>query len=80
MGAGFLTAAVPAGASVFKMREVSRHKSIQVLADHVRNGRGSLRRMALDKVDGEPALGSTLGPELIAVGFEEGPRRLSLSA
>jgi len=31
----FLTAAACAGASVFRMREVSRHKSIQVLADYV---------------------------------------------
>ncbi len=35
--AGFLTAAARAGASVFKMREVSRHKSMQVLADYVRD-------------------------------------------
>lgn len=33
--AGFLTAAASAG--VFKMREVSRHKSMQVLADYVRH-------------------------------------------
>ncbi len=35
--AGFLTAAARAGASVFKMREVSRQKSMQVLADYVRD-------------------------------------------
>jgi integrase len=35
--AGFLTAAARTGASVFKMREVSRHKSMQVLADYVRD-------------------------------------------
>jgi len=35
--AGFLTAAARSGASVFKMREVSRHKSMQVLADYVRD-------------------------------------------
>src|SRR3954454_10597333 len=34
---GFLTAAARAGASVPKMREVSRHKSMQVLADYVRD-------------------------------------------
>ncbi len=34
---GFLTAAARAGASIFKMREVSRHKSMQVLADYVRD-------------------------------------------
>ena len=35
--AGFLTSAAAAGASVRKMREVSRHKSVQVLSDYVRN-------------------------------------------
>jgi len=35
--AGFLTAAARSGAFVFKMREVSRHKSMQVLADYVRD-------------------------------------------
>ena len=35
--AGFLTAAARSGASVFKMREVSRHKLVQVLADYVRD-------------------------------------------
>ena len=34
---GFLTEAARQGASVFKMREVSRHKSMQVLADYVRD-------------------------------------------
>ena len=34
---GFLTAAARSGASIFKMREVSRHKSMQVLADYVRD-------------------------------------------
>ena len=34
---GFLTAAARSGASVFKMREVIRHKSMQVLADYVRD-------------------------------------------
>jgi site-specific recombinase XerD len=35
--AGFLTAAAQAGASIFKMRDQSRHKSLDVLADYVRN-------------------------------------------
>ena len=35
--AGFLTSAAAAGASVWKMREVSRHKSVQTLSDYVRN-------------------------------------------
>jgi integrase len=35
--AGFLTSAAEAGASVFKMMEVSRHKSVDVLSGYVRN-------------------------------------------
>ena len=35
--ARFLTSAAAAGASIWKMREVSRHKSVQVLSDYVRN-------------------------------------------
>ena len=35
--AGFLTSAAAAGASIWKMREVSWHKSVQVLSDDVRN-------------------------------------------
>ncbi|MHB0734250.1 MAG: integrase [Azospirillum brasilense] len=37
--AGFLTSAARAGASIFKMREVSRHKTVQVLADYVRDAK-----------------------------------------
>ena len=35
--AGFLTEAARQGASIFKMREVSRHKSMEVLSDYVRS-------------------------------------------
>jgi ATP-dependent Lhr-like helicase len=41
---------------------------------------GRLRRLALEKVDGESALTSPLGPALVALGFQQGPRRLTLSA
>jgi ATP-dependent Lhr-like helicase len=43
-------------------------------------GRGRIKRVALEKVDGEPAMGSPLAPMLSTAGFEEGPRRLTLSA
>ena len=35
--AGFLTEGASQGATIFKLQEVSRHKSIQVLSDYVRN-------------------------------------------
>jgi len=59
----------------------SEHPSLQpalaALVDHVRRGAG--KRVSLEKVDGEPALSSPLGPALVSLGFQEGPRRLTLS-
>jgi integrase len=34
---GFITSAARSGVTIFKIREVSRHKSVQVLADYVRD-------------------------------------------
>ncbi|MBO0767858.1 MAG: DEAD/DEAH box helicase, partial [Solirubrobacterales bacterium] len=51
--------------------------ALRALVGHLRDAR---RRVALEKVNGEPALGSPLGSLLIEAGFEEGPRRLTLSA
>jgi hypothetical protein len=42
--------------------------------------RGQIKRLALEKVDGGSALVSPLGPTLLSLGFQEGPRRLTLSA
>jgi ATP-dependent Lhr-like helicase len=52
--------------------------ALEALVEQVQ--RGAIRRLALEKVDGESALGSPLGPTLLALGFQEGPRRLTLSA
>jgi ATP-dependent Lhr-like helicase len=52
--------------------------ALHALVEQVRAGR--LRRLALEKVDGESALVSPLGPALVALGFQQGPRRLTLSA
>jgi ATP-dependent Lhr-like helicase len=52
--------------------------ALAALVDNVRSGR--IKRLALEKVDGEGALSSPLGPALVALGFQEGPRRLTLSA
>jgi integrase len=35
--AGFLTSAAQQGASVFKLRDVSRHRSVDTLSEYVRN-------------------------------------------
>ena len=41
---------------------------------------GAIKRLALEKVDGESAMSSPLAPALTALGFAEGPRRLTLTA
>jgi ATP-dependent Lhr-like helicase len=52
--------------------------ALSALVERVRAG--AIKRVALEKVDGEPAMTSPLGPALLALGFQEGPRRLTLSA
>jgi ATP-dependent helicase Lhr and Lhr-like helicase len=52
--------------------------ALAALVDRVRAGQ--IRRLALERVDGEPALSSRLAPALVTLGFQEGPRRLTLSA
>jgi ATP-dependent Lhr-like helicase len=52
--------------------------ALEALVEQVR--RGQVKRLALEKIDGEPALGSRFGAILVAHGFQEGPRRLTLSA
>jgi ATP-dependent helicase Lhr and Lhr-like helicase len=52
--------------------------TLQALADHARAG--LLKRIALEKVDGEPVMGSRWEAALADVGFRAGPRRLTLSA
>jgi ATP-dependent Lhr-like helicase len=52
--------------------------ALSALVDHVRSG--AIKRLGLEKVDGGSAMTSPLGPALLALGFQEGPRRLTLSA
>jgi ATP-dependent helicase Lhr and Lhr-like helicase len=52
--------------------------ALGALVDRVRAG--AIKRVALEKVDGELALASPLAQLLVAHGFQEGPRRLTLSA
>jgi ATP-dependent Lhr-like helicase len=54
--------------------------ALAALAAHIHAGRGPVRKLGLEKVDGEPAVSSPLGPDLRAHGFQEGPRKLTLSA
>ncbi len=53
-------------------------EALEALADHVRRGR--LKRLALERFDGEPVVGSVIEELLVEVGFRQGPRKLTLSA
>jgi ATP-dependent Lhr-like helicase len=52
--------------------------ALEALTEHVRAGR--IKRVALERVDGEPVVGSEWETRLIELGFRPGPRKLSLSA
>jgi ATP-dependent Lhr-like helicase len=52
--------------------------ALVAIVEQVKAGR--IKRLALEKIDGEPALGSRLSAVLVALGFQEGPRRMTLSA
>ena len=52
--------------------------AFEALADAVRRGR--IRRLGLERVDGEPVVGSAWEEPLIELGFRAGPRRLTLTA
>jgi ATP-dependent Lhr-like helicase len=52
--------------------------ALSALADAVRAGR--IRKLELERIDGEPVLGSPAEALLVELGFRTGPRRLTLSA
>jgi ATP-dependent Lhr-like helicase len=52
--------------------------ALDALAGHVRAGR--VKRIALERVDGEPVVSSPWEARLVSAGFRPGPRRLLLSA
>jgi ATP-dependent Lhr-like helicase len=52
--------------------------ALGALADAVRAGQ--IRKLELERIDGEPVLGSVNEPLLMELGFRSGPRRLTLSA
>jgi len=52
--------------------------ALEALAEAVR--RGQLPRLAVERFDGEPVVGSPVGALLIELGFRQSPRRLTLSA
>jgi ATP-dependent helicase Lhr and Lhr-like helicase len=52
--------------------------ALEALAQAVRSGR--VPRLAIERFDGEPVVGSPTGELLIELGFRQSPRRLTLSA
>jgi ATP-dependent Lhr-like helicase len=52
--------------------------ALAALADAVRQGQ--VGKLALERIDGQPAIASGLAEMLIELGFSSGPRRLTLSA
>jgi ATP-dependent Lhr-like helicase len=52
--------------------------ALEALAGEVRRGR--VPRLAIERFDGEPVVGSEAGALLIELGFRQSPRRLTLSA
>jgi ATP-dependent Lhr-like helicase len=52
--------------------------ALGALAEAVRAGR--IPKLALERIDGEPAIASPRAAELIELGFHSGPRRLTLTA
>ncbi|HEV2924586.1 MAG TPA: DEAD/DEAH box helicase [Solirubrobacteraceae bacterium] len=73
-GRGLLTlAATPIAGEQEPVRE-----ALRALADAVVAGR--VPKLALERIDGEPAIASHLADELIELGFQSGPRRLTLTA
>ncbi|MBA3421753.1 MAG: DEAD/DEAH box helicase, partial [Thermoleophilaceae bacterium] len=53
-------------------------EALEALADAVRGG--WLKRLAIERFDGEPVVGSELEAALVEAGFRQGPRKLTLSA
>ena len=51
--------------------------SLAALAESVKRGR--IKRLALEKVDGEPVVGSAYEEPLLELGFRAGPRKLTLT-
>jgi ATP-dependent Lhr-like helicase len=54
------------------------YASFEALAQFITGGRG--RKLSLERVDGEPVVGSPLEGMLIELGFRAGPSKLTLSA
>ncbi|MEA2348702.1 MAG: ATP-dependent helicase Lhr and Lhr-like helicase, partial [Thermoleophilaceae bacterium] len=53
-------------------------EAMTALVDHVQ--KGGIRRLAIERFDGEPVVGTPVETLLVELGFRQGPRKLTLSA
>jgi ATP-dependent Lhr-like helicase len=53
-------------------------EALEALADQV--ARGRIKRLALERFDGESVIGSPIGALMIELGFRQSPRKLTLTA
>jgi ATP-dependent Lhr-like helicase len=58
--------------------DVRVEPGLEALVEAVQRGR--VRRLAIERVNGEPVVGSPYEPALLALGFRAGPRKLTLSS
>jgi ATP-dependent Lhr-like helicase len=77
-GRGLITLVEHSGQAAAPGRADAVEAALAALADAVRNGR--VGKLALERIDGEPAISSTFVRALTELGFQTGPRRLTLSA
>jgi ATP-dependent helicase Lhr and Lhr-like helicase len=66
------------GRGLVTLGEAPLGEALRALAAAVRAGR--VGKLALERIDGQPAIASSLAQELIDLGFHSGPRKLTLSA
>jgi ATP-dependent Lhr-like helicase len=66
------------GRGLVTLADAPVEEALRALAEAVRAGR--VGKLALERIDGEPAIGSDLVGALIELGFHSGPRKLTLSA
>ena len=66
------------GRGLVTLADVALGVALDALAQAVRAGR--IGKLALERIDGEPAIASELAGMLIDLGFHSGPRKLTLSA
>jgi ATP-dependent helicase Lhr and Lhr-like helicase len=66
------------GRGLITLTDAPPRDALRALAEAVRAGR--VGKLALERIDGEPAIASELVQMLLELGFHSGPRRLTLTA